>query len=390
MKAFKSKISIAVLIIVLAVLAGTAGYIHIKHDHKKPVSVPEVAITPVRVVTATVINLQETLERTAEIKPAAAVNVFPKIPGKIVKKLPVQTGDYIKKGSLIAELEKDVIHAQLAEAKAGITAVRAGIRKSEAHLELLTKDKLRVENLYAAGAVPKQKLDHINAKHKVAAESKKLAQAQLESAEAVLNQLQVLYRNHNIAAPISGFVSMRFMEQGDITGAEQPLVRISREDELKVVCHITEEHFPRLEKGMPATITVDAFPGEVFEGAISIISPTINPATRTAAIEVHIPNQDHRLRSGMFARLKLYLDERKALVIPADALNRIPGTGVYFVYVIEHDRALLKNVATGLRQDDLIEITSGLTEKDLVVTWGKEHLYDGAVVSIEERGVVKQ
>lgn len=197
--------------------------------------------------------------------------------------------------------------------------------------------------------------------------------------------MQVLYREYTIRAPISGVVAARYVDQGNRTNPAQPVIRISQEDELKIVCSITEKDFPQLKKGMKAEITVDAFPGKVFEGVVSVISPTVDPATRTAEIEIRIPNEKYELRSGMFARIKLYLGEEKALTVPTVALNKMAGTGSYYVYVVKANRAILKNVKTGITQDNLTEINDGLTEKELVVTRGQNRLYDGARVSIQER-----
>lgn len=385
--ALKGKTGIIIAFILILLFAGFIAYNYVRHSQEKKDTVHETETIPVQVAEARSMNLQRVLEQTGEIKPAAVVNVYPKIPGKIIEKLCVETGDYVKKGDLIAGLEEDAIEAQLEEATAGLAAAEAGLKQSEANLELLEKDRLRVESLYKENAASKQELDQINAQYKTAVEAKELAKAQVEQAKAALNQLQILYREHKIYAPISGFVAKRYVEQGDLTDKAQPVVRISREDELKIVCSVTEKDFPHLKKGMKAEITVDAFPGKVFEGVVSIISPTIDPDTRTAEIEIHIPNRELKLRSGMFAHLKLYLGERKALAVPADCLNRLPGTGNYYVYIVKDSKAVLKNVKTGISQDNYTEITDGLTEKDLVVTRGQNRLYDGARVSIEERGV---
>jgi len=385
--AFKSKTGIFIAVILILLFAGFTAYNYVRHSQEKKDTVHETETIPVQVAEARSMNLQRVLELTGETRATAVVNVYPKIPGKIIEKIYVETGDYVKKGDLIAVLEEDAIKAQLEEATAGLAAAEAGLKQSEANLELLEKDRLRVENLYRENAVSKQELDHINAQYKTAVESKNLAGAQVEQAKAVLNQLLIQYREHKIYAPISGFVAERYVEQGDLTDKAQPVARISREDELKIACSVTEKDFPHLQKGMKAEITVDAFPGKVFEGVVSIISPTIDPATRTAEIEVHIPNQGYKLRSGMFARIKLYLGERKALAVPTGSLNKMPGTGSYFVYIIKDNKAILKNIKTGISQGNFTEITDGLTEKELVVTRGQNRLYDGARVSIEERGV---
>lgn len=383
--ALKSKTGIIIAFILILLFVGFVAINYVQHREKEKITANKTETVPVQVAEARLTNLQQVLELTGEIKPAAVVDVYPKIGGEIIEKIYVETGDYVKKGDLIAVLKDDVIKAQLEEATAGLAAAEAGLGQSEANLELLEKNRMRVEYLYQQNAVSKQELDNINAQYKAAVESKKLAAAQIERAKAVLNQLQVLYREYTIRAPISGVVAARYVDQGNRTNPAQPVIRISQEDELKIVCSITEKDFPKLKKGMKAEITVDAFPGKVFEGVVSVISPTIDPATRTAEIEIRIPNEKYELRSGMFARIKLYLGEEKALTVPTVALNKMPGTGSYYVYVVKTNKAILKNVKTGITQNNLTEIIDGLSEKELVVTRGQNRLYDGARVSIQER-----
>ncbi|MEW8959350.1 MAG: efflux RND transporter periplasmic adaptor subunit [Moorella sp. (in: firmicutes)] len=413
--ALKSKTGIIAIAFVLILLIGFATFNYVRHSTKEKETADKTETIPVQVAEARLMNLQWTLELTGEIKPAAVVDVYPKIGGEIIEKIYIETGDYVKKGDLVAVLKNDTIKAQLEEAAAGLAAAEAGLKQSEAslqaasaslksskaNLELSKKERLRVESLYHAGAISEQELDRVKsqyevaeaqsnaaeAQYKAALEAKNLALAQVDKAKAALNQLQILYGEYQIHAPISGFVAARYMEQGNRTNPAQPVIRISQEDELKIVCSVTEKDFPQLKKGMKAEITVDAFPGKVFEGVVSVISPTIDPATRTAEVEIRIPNENYKLRSGMFARIKLYLGERKALAVPTEALNKMPGTGSYYVYVIEDNKAILKNVKTGITQGNFTEITEGLAEKELVVTRGQNRLHDGAQVSIEERGV---
>ncbi|MCG0277934.1 MAG: efflux RND transporter periplasmic adaptor subunit [Thermanaeromonas sp.] len=431
--ALRSKTGIIIAIaFVLILLIGFATFNYVRHSAKEEDTAEKTETIPVQVAEARLMNLQWVLELTGEIKPAAVIDVYPKIGGKIIEKIFFETGDYVKSGDLIAVLEDKAIKAQLEEATAGLAAAEAGVKQSEANLqaasanfesskanlktskanlELIKKERLRVESLYQAGAVPEQELDRINSQHEVAEaqysaaeaqskaaeaqykaalEAKNLAITQVERAKAALKQLQIVYDEHKIYAPISGFIAARYVEQGDMASNSKPIVRISREDELKIVCSVTEKDFPQLKKGMKAEITVDAFPGKVFEGVVSVISPTIDPATRTAEIEIRIPNEKYELRSGMFARIKLYLGEREALAVPTEALNKMPGTGSYYVYVVEDNKAILKNVKTGITQGDFTEITEGLAEKELVVIRGQNRLHDGAQVSIEERGVTGQ
>ena len=412
---FKNKTGLIIAFILILLIVGFATFNYVRHSEKKEVTVNQTETIPVQVAEARLTNLQRVLELAGEIKPAAAVNVYPKIGGEIIEKIDAETGDNIKKGDLLAVLKDETIKAQLEEAVAGLAAAEAGLKQSEANLqaasanlksskanlELTKKEQHRVESLYQADAISEQELDRINtqsevaeaqynaaeAQQKAALETKNLAITQIDRAKAALKQLQIVHGEYKIYAPISGFVAARYMEQGDRSNPTQPVIRISQEDELKIACSVTEKDFPHLKKGMKAEITVDAFPEKVFKGVVAVISPTIDPATRTAGIEIHIPNEKYELRSGMFARIKLYLGERKALAVPIESLNKMPGTGSYYVYIVKDSKATLKNVKTGLTQGDFTEITDGLTEKNLVVTRGQNRLYDGAWVSIKEREV---
>ena len=341
---------------------------------------------PVEVESSRVKEIPWVLELTGDIQPALKVDVYPKVPGKIIQTLLVDRGDYVKRGDLIATLEDHTIRAQIEEAEAALESAKANLRQIEAELEVIEKDRIRLENLYREKAVAKQKLDHIFARYKATVQGKKLARAQIKRAEAALKQLRILYRDHRIHAPISGYISRRYVDPGAMSSTNRPIVQISNESKLKIVTSVTEKDFPHIHRGMRAEIRVDAFPGRVFKGRVSLISPTIDPSSRTGEIEIHIPNPEFTLRSGMFAHIRLYLGKRKTLVIPKDALNRVPGTGSYYVYVVEDGRAYLKNVDTGIHLAHLVEITQGLKDGELVVVKGQNRLKDGLEV-IVKRGV---
>jgi len=168
-----------------------------------------------------------------------------------------------------------------------------------------------------------------------------------------------------------------------MSDTKKPIIRISSEERLKIVTSVTEKDFPHVKKGMKMEIMVDAFPGRVFNGTVSIINPTLDPATRTGEIEIHIPNKDLRLHSGMFAHIRLYLGERKGMVILSDALINVPGTGNYYVYVVENACAVQKNIKTGISQGEYTEVVSGLKAGEQVVVKGQNRLRDGVAVVVE-------
>ena len=365
----KGKKGIIIAVLFILAFAGFTLFNYLQFIGQKKVDGEKIEKIPVQVAESKIISIQHVLDQTGDIRPMIEVNVYPKVPGKIIEKLLVEKGDFVKSGDLVATLEDKTIRAQVDEAE-------AALELAQARLEVIEKDYVRLENLYREKALARQKLDHIKAE-------RKSAKAQIRRAQAALQQITILFRDHNIYAPISGYVSARYVDRGAMSSVGQPIIRISSEKELKLITTVTEKDFPHIKKGMEVEIKVDSFPDKIFKGGVSIINPTLDPATRTGEIEVHILNRERLLRSGMFAHVKLFLGKRKGVVIDRDALNRLPGTGSYYVYVVEDGRAALKNVKTGTGQGNYVEITDGLTEGEQVVVKGQNRLKDGALVVVK-------
>lgn len=385
----KKKTGLWIAVILIFTFVSFAGYNYIKAKNRKLGEKDTGETIHVTVANAQMRELSHVLELTGEIRSIEAVHVFPKVPGRIIESIPVETGDLVQRGDLIAILEDDEILAKLEEAKAGLESAKAGSNQAEANLELLKLDRERLANLFNEKAIARQKLDHMDAQYKVAVETKKLADSKVKQAQAALTQLNIIVRNHEIRAPISGYIK-RLVDKGSMTAPGKPIVQISCEDTLKIVSSVNEIDFPKMQKGLEVEINVDPYPGELFKGEVSIISSTINPATRTGEIEIHLKNDDRRLRPGMFARINVLMGQRMALVIPRDALNRLPGTGSYYVYTIGNEKAELKNIKIGEYEGNYVEVAAGLEVDNPVVIRGKNRLKDGVRVVVQNDNSTSQ
>ena len=341
---------------------------------------------PVQTVVSELMDLTWVIEQTGNIKPNVEVNVHPKVPGKIIRELVVEKGDFVKRGDLIAALEDEAIKAQIEETMAALDSAKANLKQVEAKLEMIEKDRGRLESLYEEKAVSKQKLEHAQAEYDATEQAQKLAMSEIRRIEAVLKRLRIAFRDHKVHAPVTGYISARYADKGSMSAVQNPIVRISNDEVVKVVTGITEKDFPRIKKGMKVKISVDAFPHKVFQGDVSVISPTIDPFTRTGEIEIHIPNHNLMLRSGMFAHMKVLLGKKRVLAVPRHALNRLPGTGSYYVYVVNGHRAILTNVKVGITQGNNTEISEGLQVGEEVVVRGQNRLKDGMDVVVETMG----
>ena len=188
-----------------------------------------------------------------------------------------------------------------------------------------------------------------------------------------------------VEAPLSGIVAKTYLDQGDSVSPQIPIAVIANMDEVKVKIEIPEVDYPKLKLGQVAEIKVDAYPDREFTGKLSKLSALVDPNTRTATAEITIPNPDHLLIPGMFARISLLVGEHKALVVPRDAVLRLPGTGVYYCFMVEGKKARKVFVELGIRENNWQEVKKGLKEGDLVILSGQGILKTGISIEIKKK-----
>lgn len=356
------------LMLALAALAGVNLWLWQTTGEQKEARAPAVPVTLAEVrprSVAVVVN------QSAEVLAVADVLVVPKIKGLNIVEIAAERGQAVKAGQLLARLDKAAALAKRQEALAAIAA-------AQAKLAVLDKDQGRLERLAHSGSTSAQRLDHIQAERRAAAAQLNLAQAQLASLDIVLGY-------HRIASPIDGLVAARYYDNGSLSDDKKPMFRISDLSQVKILTTVGEREFPLVKKGLPVEVTVDAHPGRVFKGLVSLVSPVLNPATRSGEVEVRIDNPDLALKAGMFARIRIELGQRQALLAPRGAVRRLTGTGSHFVYLAEGDRAVHRNITVGGAFGDMTEITAGLKPGDQVVVRGAGRLSDGAAITVARR-----
>ncbi len=143
--------------------------------------------------------------------------------------------------------------------------------------------------------------------------------------------------------------------------------------------NLVERDLRKVSVGAGAAVSVDAYPGETFSGRVARVAPVLDPATRTAEMEIEVPNPTGRLKPGMYARVRLIsANKDNALVVPKSAM--VDAQGRRGVYMVQKGQAVFRAVSLGLEEPDRIEVTDGLKEGDEVVTTGASALRDGAKV----------
>ncbi len=185
-----------------------------------------------------------------------------------------------------------------------------------------------------------------------------------------------------VESPISGVVGRVYVDIGENVSPQTPVALLVDMEKVKINLDIPEKYLAKISLGQTAKITVDAYPEKEFLGQVTKISPVVDIATRSAPVEITVDNPQHLLKSGMFARVNLIIQQHKdAVIILKEAIiGREPNT---YVYTVQDNKAVLKKIALGIRQGPHYEVTEGLKEGDLVVIMGQQRLYDNAPIAVE-------
>lgn len=185
-----------------------------------------------------------------------------------------------------------------------------------------------------------------------------------------------------VTTPIAGTVTRLPVRVGSQVSLAAPIAEVSRTTELEIVVQIAERFISKVAVGLPAEIHLDAYPGEVFEATVTELNPVVDPLTRTLEVTLRFDEVDRRVRSGMYAAVRIITQRKDNIVkVPADVLVR--RFGETFVFVVRDDETAERRIVTpGIEIDNVLEVTSGLDPGDLVVYQGQALLADGSQVRV--------
>jgi membrane fusion protein, multidrug efflux system len=306
----------------------------------------------------------------------ATVSVVPRVNGRL-QAVTVKLGDRVTRGQRIAQIEDFDIQEQVKQAVAAEEVSAATIRQREADLKRAETVLNRSKNLFERQLLPRQTLDDNESSYQASLAQLDLARAQNAQSKARLDELKITLGNTVITSPVTGFVSKRTVDPGAFVGQNAPIVEVVDVSTVRLVANIVEKDLRQMKVGDAAHVEVDAFPGEEFIGRIARVSPILDPATRTAPIEIEIPNSTSRLKPGMYARVNITTDQKKeALTVPITAMVDLGGRRGVFTPLADNTAAF-KVVQVGVETADAAEILAGLQEGDRVITTGAAALRDG-------------
>ena len=191
----------------------------------------------------------------------------------------------------------------------------------------------------------------------------------------------VPYELSPVLAPLSGAITSQPLQPGTTVATSTAVAVIGSIDDLQITVHIPERHASLLHTGMKADVTVEAYPGVNFPATVVRISPVVDSVSRTKELQLTFDTKDDRVNAGMFAKVRLYTTQKDdVIVVPETAIMTALGKQYVFVMNSEGNKAVQRNITTGMSVDGLVEVVSGINEGDRIIIEGMHLLYDGSSV----------
>lgn len=311
-------------------------------------------VYPVKVTPLVKDTVLRKIDYNANIIPYEQIYLAPAAPGKIVK-IYVEIGDKVKKGQKLVQMDE----TQLIQAKLQLAS--------------LQKDYDRIKTLKESGTVAEQQYDQIKTQY-----------------EVTKTNVKYLEDNTVLYAPFSGIITGKYFEDGEnYSGApntqagKAAIVTLDEIDKVKAIVNVSEQYYTRINNGTQVKLHCDVFPGEIFDGKIFNIYPTIDPLTRTFKIELEAANPAFKLRPGMYSNINLILGEAETITAPAIAVLQQEGTNKHYVFINNKGVANRVDVTLGDRFNDQIEILSNeIQAGDQLITVGQSVLMDKYKVKV--------
>lgn len=335
-----------IIYVAAAVMAVSCG-----NNNSKTAEQPqaaEVRLPNVTIMAASYKDVPQSDVYTANVEAYAKNNIAPQSPSRI-QKIYVEVGDFVRAGQIVAKMDE------------------VNLNQSKLSMANDSLEYSRIKKLYEQGGVSKSDLDAMELKYNV-----------------TRSQYQNLLENTILRSPVSGVITARNYDHGDMYGGS-PIYVVEQITPVKLYVGISEMDYTRVKKNDTVTLTADALPGKTFTGRIARIYPTIDAATHTFTAEVNVANSDRLLRPGMYARVTVNFGSNHSIVVPDDCVVKQQGSGVRSVFVLQADNTVKEIVVTlGRHFGTEYEILSGVAEGDKVVVKGQASLKNGSKVNVQE------
>ncbi|MFZ5450697.1 MAG: efflux RND transporter periplasmic adaptor subunit [Thermodesulfobacteriota bacterium] len=342
--------------------------------------------TPVGVKAAEAYRGGGEVRYSANIQPYSRIELAFKSAGYLVgifqvkgvdgKMRNVQEGDYVRKGTVLAQVRKSDYQAKLSQAASQLASARANLQ----HADL---DFGRARNLYAANSMTKSDYDKAQARYGEALGTAGAAAAQVQEARIAL-------KDASLKAPVHALVLKRQIETGDLANQGTVGFILANTEQVKVVFGVSDLMLQHLKLGAALTVTTDALRGREFKGLVTSVAPSADPKSRVFDVEITIPNPQQELKVGMIAAVSVptALAPKAVTVVPLTAIVRSKAKPEgYALFVVEEKDGkqmarYRDNVELGEVYGNVITVTKGVKIGEPVIVTGATLVTDGQPVRV--------
>ncbi|MDR0394094.1 MAG: efflux RND transporter periplasmic adaptor subunit [Tannerella sp.] len=318
-------------------------------ENGKPVEKEEDTKVKVQVVNVTSKDVDQLGTFTGTIEAEITNNIAPQTPARI-KKVYVGVGERVRAGQQLAEMDA-----------VNLNQIKLQLENDKTEFE-------RVDELYKVGGISKSTWDM----RKMAYEISK-------------SSCENLMENTILTSPISGVVTKRFYDDGDMYNGGTPICVVERLQPVKLMVNISEMLYTKVRKNMEVEVRLDVFGDETFIGVVTTVHPSVDPSTRTFPVEIHIKNTDGKILPGMFARATFRYGQEHRVLVPDRAVMKQSGSADRFVYTCKDGVASYRKIVLGQLIGDEYEVISGLQSGETVAVTSLNRLNDGAGIEITNR-----
>ncbi len=321
------------------------------------------AAVEVKTAPAKLQRVPDYLLATGQLRGNQEADVAANAAGKVLS-TSVERGSEVKKGAILAQLDTRTANLSAAEASANARTAAANAERAKA-------DCARGKSLAESGTISAQEWERME----TACRTTELGVAAAQARAAMASQA---VGDGAIRAPFAGVITERYIDTGEYVRPDSRVVTLVELDKLRLELTIPEAQMGRLAQGARVEFTVAAYPDRTFEGKVRFVGGAVRTATRDVLAEAEVDNKERALRPGMFAMVRLSIGEAPRVVVPVS--STIQRDGKDRVYVVHEGLAEERVVALGDKLNDVVVVTRGVSEGDLVVLSPPEDLRNGQPV----------
>lgn len=381
---WKEWVSAALFFFLWMIIHGCSVPSEEKRPVEKSASKPTVAVEASKATTS---DIMEGIDVVGSLSPKFGADVRSEYTG-ILTEVYVTEWVKVKKGDALAKLDTREIDVFFQKAGAAVEVAKANLLQAEVADHRANREYERGLKLKEEGLVTQQSLDDSSTEKEAAKARIEAAKAQLRVAEEDVRQAQTRLSKAMIRSPMDGMVSLRNVNVGDFVGelGGKAMFRVVDNRTLDLTVTVPSIEMAAVRVGQPLTFSTDALPNKVFTGKVMFINPAVNEADRSVKIVAEVDNTSGELKGGLFVNGRILIGRRTEVIkIPQTALLTWDVAAKKAeIFVVNGDLARRQTVRTGNLSGDQVEITSGLTPGQQVISRGGFNVKDGDKVNVTQ------